>query len=96
MAGVTREWEVDTKGGPMGTFEISVVHKDFEHGRRSYGWFGPQKVLISVGTSGSGTHEQMQGFVWDQLINLARNIRNLLNDGCVRIEEPERKLPWDE
>lgn len=30
-------------------FEVSVVREDNEHGRRSYGWLGPHKILIASG-----------------------------------------------
>ena len=42
-------WLVQTLGTPEdgGNFELSIVREDFDHGRRSWGWFGTAKIFIS-------------------------------------------------
>lgn len=35
--------------GYTDSFEICVIREDFEHGRESYGWYGPAKVLVVEG-----------------------------------------------
>lgn len=32
-------------------FEVTVVREDNEHGRRSWGWIGPHKVLVMGGNT---------------------------------------------
>jgi hypothetical protein len=41
-------WVVDIKGNPNGkTWEIAIIDSENTHGFESYGWFGPDKFLIS-------------------------------------------------
>jgi hypothetical protein len=69
-------WIVDVKGGlDSQYFEISVLRSNNEHGIRSYGWFGPDKILISEGDSNSITAS-----VWKKLIRVAYEIANELNN----------------
>lgn len=44
----TGRWKVDLKEYP-GHVELCVIREDFQHGFRSYGWFGPAKHLIFDG-----------------------------------------------
>jgi len=42
------KWIPQIFGDPNGqAWEISVVLEDNEHGRKSWGWFGEDKILIS-------------------------------------------------
>lgn len=42
------KWFAHTKGGPPeSVFEVAVLREDNTHGKRSYGWFGEDKLFIS-------------------------------------------------
>lgn len=72
------KWVVGIKGGPNNSaFEISVLRDNYDLGKRSYGWFGSNKLLISV--SGCGTAEHLIKLVWDKQIKLAHEVANELN-----------------
>lgn len=72
-------WKVNVLGKRCSTpWEISVVCIDNVHGQRSYGWFGPQKIL--VGYSGAGQYA-LYGFVWDRHIETAEMLCERLNAG---------------
>ena len=47
------QWIVDTskERGPTFFCEISIIRKNNEFGRRSYGWPGPNKIIVSDGVS---------------------------------------------
>ena len=79
MGVITRLWTVDIKGGPwMPDFEISVLRKDNDFGKQSYGWFGPDKLLISQ--SGGPNHTVVTSVVWDRLVDVAKEVASLLNE----------------
>jgi len=43
-----KEWLPQVFGDPnTKSWEISVVHRDNKHGRKSWGWFDERKILIS-------------------------------------------------
>lgn len=69
---------VATKGAALETpFEIAVLLSDNQHGQRSYGWFGADKLLIS--SSGGPCHDYLTPTVWRQLIGVAHAIADELN-----------------
>jgi hypothetical protein len=70
-------WIVNTKGGPNRCFEIAVLKSDNEHGIRSYGWFGPDKIYISG--SGGPCNDKVEPFVWDKLIEVAKATAERMN-----------------
>ena len=40
-------WILNEKGRPEdGSWELSIVHRDNEHGIRSYGWEGDDKLIV--------------------------------------------------
>ena len=72
---MTDKWIVDIKGGANSEgFEISVVRQSNKHGIRSYGWFGPDKVMIA-----SDSRESLIPIVWDRMIVLANEVAEDLN-----------------
>jgi len=76
---MTGNWIVETKGTPnSNTFEISVVREDNEIGRKSYGWYGPDKMYIS--DSGGPCNNFVTESIWDKLVVVARDVANELND----------------
>ena len=63
-------WVMHTKGGPnKTTFEIAVVWSEFEHGFRSYGWYGDSKYLITH--NGGPCKDPIDGYVWDECVKVA-------------------------
>ena len=71
-------WVVDIKGGPdCRSFEISVLRENNEHGRRSYGWFDEDKLLIS--SSGGPCHDNLVPLVWRKMVALAHEVADELN-----------------
>lgn len=71
-------WVAHTKGGPnLKGFEIAVLRESNEHGRVSYGWFGPDKLLISH-NGGPCTWPVTQQ-VWDKLVRVAQEVADELN-----------------
>lgn len=72
------KWIVDIKGGPNESpFEISVVRESNKHGRESFGWFGPDKHLISH--NGGPCNDHVQAYVWNRLVSLAQQFARELN-----------------
>lgn len=72
------KWVVDTKGGPGGSsWELTVLRDDNEHGKRSYGWYDEDKLIISSSTSGSW---EIEDFVWRRLLTLAQKLADDLNN----------------
>jgi hypothetical protein len=69
------KWLVDIKGGPNRCAEISVIREDFEHGFKSYGWFGPDKKLISA----SNHSFYIEQPAWDKLVAVAHEVVEELN-----------------
>lgn len=71
-------WMVDIKGSAgQAPFEISVLRSDDEHGKRSYGWFGHHKILIS--STGGPCRDVVPKFVWDRLVAVAHAVADELN-----------------
>lgn len=71
-------WEVHTKGfAGNDSFEISVLRTSNTHDKRSYGWFGKDKLLISH--SGGPCTWPVTSMVWDKLLDLADEVAAELN-----------------
>jgi hypothetical protein len=72
------KWVVDIKGSAgKGSFEISVLRDNNELGKRSYGWIGENKLLITH--SCGPRHWPLTKIVWDKLVNLAHEVADELN-----------------
>jgi hypothetical protein len=73
VADIKGTWASSSRG-----FEISVLRDDNEHGKESYGWYGPDKYYISA-----GVHDRFDGckhkFIWDGLVSLAHAFADELN-----------------
>jgi hypothetical protein len=70
------KWEVNYKGAADdGAHEISVVKSNNEVGKRSWGWFGPDKVLISQ----SGPDTPITFVVWRAHLKFAKEHAKHLN-----------------
>lgn len=67
-------WMVNVKGEPNESFEISVVRTSNTHGRKSYGWFDENKIMIS-----QNVYEGVSERVFNKLIELAMEECDLLN-----------------
>ena len=81
MSGAEKKpkWEVNIKGGPDRIpFEISVVRSDYEL-KRSYGWFGEHKLLISHNCGPWSVNET----IWGELTGVADRIADELNNEIV-------------
>jgi hypothetical protein len=72
---IRAKWIVNIKGAPGRTSEISVIREDFPHGFISYGWFGPDKKLISA----SDHSFYIEQPAWDKLIAVAHEVAAELN-----------------
>jgi len=71
-------WEVNIKGAFCEpSFEISVLRSDNLHGKRSYGWFDENKLLISH--SGGPCKDSATLKIWGKLIKVAREVVDELN-----------------
>jgi hypothetical protein len=80
MGGAMMKWKVDVKGKRCGKWwEISVVRIGNDHGFRSYGWFGAEKLLVSH--NGGPCEWPIVGFVWDAQIKIAEELCLRLNNG---------------
>jgi hypothetical protein len=72
-------WVVHTKGKPnTNSWEICIIREDFQHGFRSYGWFGPHKHYVS--SSGGPCHEVVPPDMWDLLVEAAEKRCETMND----------------
>ena len=61
------KWVVDIKEYGK-SFEISVLRDDNAHGKKSYGWFDENKLLISSSTYGSlNTNTTSKKIILNQL-----------------------------
>lgn len=84
MVALSKRWIVEVKGGAgERNFEIAVVRNDNDLGRRSYGWFNENKLLISH--NGGPCHWPVTANVWDKLMRVAHEVADELN-----AEEQER------
>ena len=73
-------WVSQVLGDPNGdSWEISVVRKDREHGRgrRSWGWFGDDKLLISH--NGGPCHWPLAPGLGVQMVRIAKEYAARLN-----------------
>jgi len=74
------KWIASVKGQcNSGSWEISVLRADNEHGQRSYGWFDENKLLISH--NGGPCHWPICGFVFEQQVIIANEVARRLNAG---------------
>jgi len=72
------KWVVDVKGrAGSGPFEITVLRDNNEHGKRSYGWIGEDKLLITH--NGGPCSWTLTPLVWDKVIKLAHEVADELN-----------------
>lgn len=75
----TGKWLVQVFGKKCSrSFEISVVREDHHIGRKSWGWFDKNKLLISH--NGGPCHWPLKEIVWDKMIRLAEDVANELNE----------------
>jgi len=80
------KWVVDVKGHAGDkSFEISVLRDDNEHGKRSYGWFDDNKILITH--SGGPCHWPLTPMVWEKALILAQEVADELNQAAAAIGE---------
>lgn len=71
-------WEVQVKGEKCSdSWEISVVRSDNDHGKRSWGWFDDDKLLVSH--DGGPCNWPICEFVWDAQIEIANQLCDKLN-----------------
>lgn len=74
-------WVVHTKLDdalkPSAAFEICVIREDNEHGKKSYGWFDENKLLISH--NGGPCHWPLTKKVLGKLLIVALNTAEELN-----------------
>lgn len=69
-------WKVNAKDGrKYGGYEISVVRTSFEHGFKSYGWFGKDKISIACNRDGT-----VPDIVFEMLVEVAQRYCNKLNE----------------
>lgn len=75
---LTGKWEVHTKGGAnQCPFEIAVIRRDNALGKRSYGWYGEDKLLITH--NGGPCQWPVTLTVWNGCLRLAEEIAEKLN-----------------
>ncbi len=74
----TAKWIVKAKGevGKPG-FEISILRENNNLGKRSHGWFGDTKILIS--NDGPHMHLALEKSIWDKMIILAQEVADEKN-----------------
>lgn len=86
------KWVVDVKGkAGEQCFEISVLLDDNEHGKRSYGWFGMDKLLITH--NGGPCRWPLTQAVWNRCLKVAHETAAELNGEAT---PPEVVMPTDE
>jgi hypothetical protein len=87
-------WVVEVKGKPMTSaasrarhsFEIAVLRDGNVHGKRSFGWFGSNKLLISH--NGGPCDWGLVPPVWDRMVALAHEVADGLNRAEARSVTP--------
>lgn len=78
MKSTKNKWVVNKKGGPgSSNFEISVIRNNNTHGKQSYGWFGPDKLLITH--NGGPCSWPLIKLVWRKQVALAEEVAAELN-----------------
>ena len=71
------KWLVQALGNrERGSFEISLVREDNRHGRKSWGWFDANKLLITHNGAGNIV---MTKQIWDWQIAIANEVAEKLN-----------------
>lgn len=72
-------WIVEAKGcvGSR-SFEISVIRTSNVHGRKSYGWFDKDKLLITH--NGGPCDCPLSQRVWDKMLRVAQEVADEMND----------------
>ena len=74
------KWLAQVFGDPNGTaWEISVVRENNKHGRKSWGWFDSEKLLVSH--NGGPCKWPLATGLGDKMIKLAQELANQLNEG---------------
>lgn len=88
------KWVAQTKGDiNSGSFEISVVRTDNEHGKRSWGWFDENKLLISH--NGGPCSWPLAPGLGPLMVTVAERYAMLLNAG-VKLDPATLSLPSKE
>ncbi len=73
-------WVVDVKGCAKHGGEISVLRDDNKHGKLSYGWDGPDKLIIHHSDEPNGKiHRKYMESIWTNIVETADTIANALN-----------------
>ena len=75
------KWVVNIKGKVESQdFEVSILRDNNEHGKKSYGWFGDNKLLIyGSGQGGGERHGIIRQIVWDKSVKFAQELADELN-----------------
>jgi hypothetical protein len=77
----TGRWEVNLIGGPLDDAgEVSIIRKDFEHGKESYGWPGPMKIILSDSDTFSREENKYAKLVWKETVEFAARLAKKLNE----------------
>lgn len=74
---MTNKWIVNVKGN-HNSGEISIVRDNNSHGKRSYGWFGDDKILVF--SSGGPCQDKTTTRIFAKLIELAKEEAELMNE----------------
>lgn len=76
-------WIVSEQGGSDAErYEISVLREGNAHGRRSFGWGGPDKLIVA-----SDHGDLVPHWVRDMQRELAQRIAKLLNEGMTPLPD---------
>jgi hypothetical protein len=78
------KWKVNVFGCSGTYYEISVLREEFKHGQISYGWNGPEKIIIS--SSGGPCGYVVPPFVFDRLVKVAVDFCAELNQPIIETE----------
>lgn len=70
-------WEVDIKRYRGEVGEVSVLKSSFTHGKKSYGWFGENKIVIA-GSGGPCNYSYPEP-LGEMLIEVANRYCEMLN-----------------
>lgn len=72
------KWVVDVKGeAGSKSFEITVLRDDNDLGKRSFGWIGENKLLITH--NGGPCEWPLTLIVWDKSVKMAHEVADELN-----------------
>jgi len=78
-------WVPNIKGGPGTNFEISVLREDNALGKTSYGWDGPDKIVVSA--TGGIKNKKFAARIYAKLVRTAAEIAEELNT----LENPDEQ-----